>query len=191
MPGAGSPKIPMAMTNDSPYKTMSQKVAYKTPWLQVREDAIIHPDGQEGVYSVMEIPGCAVVLPFTDDNRLLLVRLWRYPLAAWSWELPMGRVDNGESSLVAAKRELKEETGVAAADWQELGSFTSMNGFSNGWLTAFAATGLSGEASPKDTEISQVEAFSMTDIHTMIDRQQLFDGETMTSLWLAQRKGLL
>jgi 8-oxo-dGTP pyrophosphatase MutT (NUDIX family) len=181
----------MAMTKSGPFTTTSQRVAYQTPWLTIREDAIIRPNGQPGIYSVLELPACAAVLPIAEDGRIWLVRQWRYPLARWSWELPMGRVDPGETVRQAAERELGEETGLQAADWQELGTCTALDGLSSGWLTAFVARNLSGQPQPMDDEVEQVAAFNLTEIDGLMDHNELFDGETLSTLWLAQRRGVL
>ena len=179
------------MLDQNPYQTIRQKQVYKTPWVAVREDAIIHPDGQSGIYSVVELPGFAVILPVAEDGRIHLVRLWRYPIAAYSWELPMGRVDEGEDARQAAERELGEETGLMAAEWQALGKVSSMNGAADNYGWAFVAKGLTGVIGQRDSEIQQSHLFSLAEISTMMEQGLLHDAETMAVLWLAAMKGVI
>jgi 8-oxo-dGTP pyrophosphatase MutT (NUDIX family) len=179
------------MDTNNPYKTISQRTGYQSPWIRVREDEIIRRNGEPGVYSVVEVPHCSVVLPLTAKGTIYLVRLWRYPLERYSWEVPMGRVDAGETPRQAAERELREETGLTSFAWEELGTFSSMNGVSSGYLTAFAALGLSGDPGPRDEEIAELKEMSLGEMYRLIDAGDLFDGESLSAILLAARKGVI
>ena len=89
-------------------------MAYENPWIRVREDAVLRPDGEPGVYGVVEVRSPAVfVVPVTEAGEIVLVSVDRYSLGGLSWEVPAGGTD-GEETLAAAVRELREETGLAA-----------------------------------------------------------------------------
>ena len=176
---------------DNPFKTMSQKRVYHTPWIDVREDQIVHPNGEQGVYSVVELPGFSVVVPITAENKLWMVQLWRYPIGRFSWELPMGRIDAGEIPLQTAKRELVEETGLHSNDWQDLGTVSSMNGVTNCRGHVFAALGVAGESRPQDSEISQTKELDLLEIESLIQSGELHDSETLAALWIARMRGII
>ena len=94
---------------------------YENPWISVREDSVIRPDGEPGIYGVVHYKNTAVgVLPVEDDH-VYLVGQYRYPLERYSWEIPEGGCPEDEEPLRAAQRELREETGLEARNWRRLG----------------------------------------------------------------------
>lgn len=104
-----------------PYEITSVKEIYKNPWITVHEDTIIRPNGEEGIYGVVEYsPGVAVVA-LNNKNEVYLVREYAYAINEYNTSIPSGGVDANETPLDAAKRELKEEAGVVADDWIDLG----------------------------------------------------------------------
>lgn len=181
----------LASMSGNPFTTISQKNVYHTPWIDVREDEIIHPDGAPGTYSVVELPGFSLVLPITKHKKIWMVKLWRYPIEQFSWELPMGRIDAGETPLQTAQRELIEETGFHADLWQDLGSISSMAGVTNCRGHVFVAPGLTGAAKPQDREISQAQIFSLSEVEDLIQSGQLHDTQTLAALWKARMRRLI
>ena len=108
-----SPEDPAADSN--PWKTLSSRAVYENPWIGVREDAVIRPDGSPGIYGVVHFKNRAVgVLPVDRDGAIWLVGQHRYPLDAYSWEIPEGGSPETESPEETARRELREETGLLA-----------------------------------------------------------------------------
>src|SRR5580704_3550286 len=109
------------MATPNPWRTLSSRTIYQNPWLTLREDKVIRPDGAEGIYSVVEIrPSCGIVA-IDEDDRIALVGQWRYVHDRYSLEIPTGGSEQGETPLDAAKRELTEETGLTAKAWTALG----------------------------------------------------------------------
>jgi 8-oxo-dGTP pyrophosphatase MutT (NUDIX family) len=129
---------------DSPWKTVSSRTAYQNPWIRVREDQVIRPDGKPGIYGVVEIRPSVGIVALNARDEVVLVGQWRYALDRHAWEIPRGGSTPGETDmLLAAQRELAEETGVKAANWQVLGPVDVCNGVANDIQTLFLATELS------------------------------------------------
>src|SRR5208337_3190204 len=99
----------------NPWTTLSSRLVYENPWIRVREDQVLRPDGQPGIYGVVEFKNRAVgVLPVDDEGCIWLVGQHRYPLNSYSWEIPEGGSPQSETTEETARRELKEETGLSA-----------------------------------------------------------------------------
>lgn len=119
----------------------------------MREDQVIRPDGNPGLYGVIEIRPSVGVVAIDDADRVVLVGQWRYSLDRYSWEIPRGGSNPGEADMQAvATRELQEEAGVKATRWQLLGAVDICNGVANDVQTLFLATGLSSVATHHDPE---------------------------------------
>jgi len=105
----------------NPWRTEARRVIFANQRLRLIEDQVIQPDGGSGsyVYVQIETPIVAVV-PVDAEGYVHLVRQWRYPWRRNSWELPAGSAELDEAPLEAAQRELAEEVGLCAADWQAL-----------------------------------------------------------------------
>lgn len=142
------------MAGMSAWHAHDSRTVYENPWIRVREDVVTRPDGGEGVYGVVEVRSPAVfVVPVTDDDEVVLVEVERYTTGAVSLEVPAGGSD-GEDPLVAAARELREETGLAADDWTHLGPVFSLNGVAHAPGHVLLARGLrpADEAHAQDEE---------------------------------------
>jgi 8-oxo-dGTP pyrophosphatase MutT (NUDIX family) len=140
--------------SSNPWKTLSSRMIYENAWMRLREDGVIRPDGQPGIYGVVELRPSIGVVALNDDREVVLVGQWRYPLGRYSWEIPRGGSHDGEDDLlVVAQRELLEEAGVAAMRWSLLGKVDLNNGVTNDIEHLFLATGLrfgSAQADPEE-----------------------------------------
>ncbi|MBA3322383.1 MAG: NUDIX hydrolase [Pyrinomonadaceae bacterium] len=117
-------------------------MVYNNPWIGVREDAVVRPDGERGIYGVVHYKNTAIgILPIENDD-IYLVGQYRYPLGIYSWEIPEGGCLEGDDFLKAAKRELEEETGLRAGNWAKLGEAHLSNSVSDELAVWFLATGL-------------------------------------------------
>jgi 8-oxo-dGTP pyrophosphatase MutT (NUDIX family) len=169
------------------WQTLRSRVAYENPWIRVREDAVLRPDGSPGVYGVVEVRSPAVfVVPVTDDGEIVLLEIDRYAIGALSLEVPAGGTD-GEDFLVAAGRELREETGLAARELLDLGPVYSLNGVSSAPGRVVLATGLHtvGGAEQTVEGIGAVHAVPIPELLGLLTSGEITDNETLGALLLA------
>src|SRR3982751_4401299 len=121
----GAPASMVSMHDREPasrWRRNSRRAAYENPWLTVWHDEVTRPDGAPGIYGVVHFANLAVgVVAIDADDRVALVGQHRYTLDAYSWEIPEGGVPPDEDPRDGAARELREETGVVATEWRELG----------------------------------------------------------------------
>ena len=148
------------MTSDAtenPWRTLSSRLVYDNPWISVREDEVVRPDGEPGIYGVVHYKNVAIGVLAIEEEHVYLVGQYRYPLERYSWEIPEGGCPEGEEPLRAAQRELREETGLEATRWRMLGEAHLSNSVSDEYAVWFLATGLArGEARPEGTENLEV-----------------------------------
>jgi 8-oxo-dGTP pyrophosphatase MutT (NUDIX family) len=131
-------------------------VAYENPWIRVLHDQVTRPDGSPGIYGIVHMRNAAVgVVAIDDADRVVLVRQHRYALDHLSWEIPEGGVPEGESLIEGARRELREEAGVEAGTWRELGRVALSNSITDEIGTLFLASDL--RAVPQALESSEAD----------------------------------
>jgi ADP-ribose pyrophosphatase len=161
-------------------KLISSEQKYRNDLFAVTEDRAVDPDGFEIKRGIVQHRGSAVMMAVDDRDRILLVRQYRLPARDYLWELPAGRLDEGESPLEAARRELIEETGCRAAQWKELVSFFPSPGYVAEKMTIFLATELTeGEATPMDDERIETRWFEAREIGERIASGEILDAKTM------------
>jgi 8-oxo-dGTP pyrophosphatase MutT (NUDIX family) len=138
----------------SPWRTLSSRQVYANAWMRVREDAVLRPDGSPGIYGVVGIRSQALgAVPLFPDGTTVLVGQYRYTLSAWSWEIPEGGGALGEDPRAEAARELREETGLTARRWTDLGPVEPSNSITDQLGRVFLAEDLTeGEPTPDETE---------------------------------------
>jgi 8-oxo-dGTP pyrophosphatase MutT (NUDIX family) len=164
----------------NPWLTLSSKRVYDNPWITVREDRVVRPDGEPGIYGVVHYKNIAVGVLAIEDDHLYLVGQYRYPLKRYSWEIPEGGCQEGEEPRCAAQRELREETGLDAARWQMLGEAYLSNSVADEYAVWFLATGLvPGERRPEGTERLSLRRVPLREALTMA-----LDGEITDALSL-------
>lgn len=104
-----------------PWRCRSTRLAYESPWIRVHHDEVSTPGGTDGIYGRIHFRNKAIgIIPLDAENHTWLVRQHRYCLGEDSWEIPEGGSPEGENLLDTAKRELEEETGLVARDWELL-----------------------------------------------------------------------
>ncbi|HSG85054.1 MAG TPA: NUDIX hydrolase [Candidatus Limnocylindrales bacterium] len=174
----------MSGSRPSPWIRHDRRVAYENAWIRVVHDEVTRPDGQPGIYGVVQFRNLAVGVVATDDaGRILLVGQHRYTLEQWSWELPEGGVPFDEDPLDGARRELAEETGFRAADWRELVRFHTSNSVTDEAGILYLATGLEpGKADPEGTERIEVRWVDLDEAMAMIDSGEITDAISQIGL---------
>jgi ADP-ribose pyrophosphatase len=161
-------------------KLISSKELLRTPIFWVTEDRAVDPAGFEIERAIVQHHGSAVMLPVDEKGRALLVKQYRLPARQYLWELPAGRLDEGEKLLAAAKRELQEETGFRARKWRKLISFYPSPGFLAEEMTIFLATEVvQGEAAPMEDERIEIGWFKPRNIEEMIRTGKIRDAKTI------------
>jgi 8-oxo-dGTP pyrophosphatase MutT (NUDIX family) len=169
----------------NPWTTLSSRVVYDNPWIRVRQDEVVRPDGKPGIYGVVHYKNIAIgVLPVDNDGFVHLVGQYRYVMNSYSWEIPEGGCPEGEDPLSAARRELAEETGLTARDWRLLGEADLSNSVSDERAIYFLATDLThGEAEPEGSEVLQQKRVSLDEALSMIESKAITDALSIIALY--------
>ena len=169
---------------DVPSKTkVSSKIVYQNPWITIHEDQTISQDGNTGIYGYMESRDSCMVVVVDDQERLYLVRGFRYPSQSFGWELPGGGGDN-ENLLEASKRELEEETGIIAQSWNKLVEAYVCNGLMTEKMTVYLARDLSfsGHTEQSDEVFGDMRFFTRDEIDALITQGEINDCQTLAGL---------
>jgi ADP-ribose pyrophosphatase len=196
-------------TKSARARVISSRVSYQGSVFNVTTDEVEEPGGVRARRDVIRHSGSIVVLAvdFKEDDRedkengpkknrakkreplILLERQYRHAAQSMMWELPAGRIDDGETALTAAKRELLEETGYSAREWKRILHFYVSPGFLDETMTIYLARGLnSGEAQPEPDERIAVKFFPLSEATRMAVNGRIRDAKTISGiLWLAQR----
>ncbi len=176
----------------NPWKTLSVDVKYDNPWIRIEEHQVLNPAGNKGIYGTVSFKNRAVaILPLFENGDTLLVGQFRYPLQQYHWELPMGGAPVGESCLQCAQRELKEETGYCAEDWQQVLKMHLSNSITQEEGFTFIARGLkSGEKALEETEDIQVQRLPFDQVFTQVMKGEITDAMTVASVMKARLLGL-
>lgn len=168
---------------------IASEVVFKGVLLEVRKDRVQLPNGQESIREYIVHPGAVVILAFLDNGNLLFERQFRYPLRRVFLELPAGKIDHGEATIDTARRELLEETGYTAQEWEYLGVMHPCIGYSDERIEVFSARGLhlAGEKKLDHNEFLDVVELSPEAACQAVWNGQITDAKTITSLfWLRQ-----
>lgn len=162
------------------------ELAYEGSFLQVTRDRVALPDGAQTHREFIRHPGAVVILPLFDDGTVLLERQFRYPLGQVFVEYPAGKIDPGEDPLACARRELQEETGYSASDWQFVCTIHNAIAYSDEHLDLYLARGLTeGEAKLDDGEFLETFRASVPEMLEMIRRGEVTDVKTVIgTFWL-------
>jgi ADP-ribose pyrophosphatase len=172
-----------------PWKTLSSREVYKNLWIRVREDLAEMPNGQTTIYGVIECGHCVGVLPFLDDDRVAMVRQYRYVFAEnHRWEMPTGGVKPGESLEAAARRELREEVGYDAHQLQHVSTYFTSKSIMQEIAHLYLGRRLVAvESVPDGTEFLEVAIFPFEQALQMVLDNEIRDSMTVIAVLHAAR----
>jgi ADP-ribose pyrophosphatase len=188
------------MTKSSRKKTTSRKgrvlssrEVYRGPVFWITSDQVLEPSGVRVRRDIVRHSGSVVILAVDQtgsEPRVLLERQYRHAARQTLWELPAGRIDEGESELEAAKRELLEETGFTASRWRCILRFYASPGFLAETMNIYLARGLHrGKARPEADEVIDVRLTPLSTAVRRVMNGAIRDAKTICGLlWLKQTR---
>lgn len=185
-----APPAPLP-TEPSPWTTLATRLIYTNTWMTVREDRVLRPDGREGIYGVMEARPATGVVALTDQLEVWLVGQWRYPTGNYSWEIIEGGADPGELPEEAARRELLEEAGLSARDWELLGGEVHLSNCitaERAWIYLARGLALESAPTPEATERLQLRRVPLVEALRRIDSGEIVDAVSVIGLLRAARR---
>jgi ADP-ribose pyrophosphatase len=173
----------------NPWKTLSSKTRYDNPWIEVVEHQVLKPSGRPGIYGTVHFKNRAIaIIPVADNGDTWLVGQFRYPLGAYSWEIPEGGGPLSEEPLAAARRELKEECGIVAKSWELILEMDLSNSTTDEKSYTYLARDLElGESEPEEEEDLQLRRLPLKHAVEMAARGEIRDALAVASLFKAAR----
>ncbi len=178
---------------DNPWQVTGTEQIYENPWISVTEFKVINPGGGHGIYGKVHFKNLAVgVAALDEDGQLWLVGQYRFPLDQYSWEIPEGGCPLGTDPLEAAKRELREETGLMATEWTKLLEIHLSNSVSDEFGIIWKATGLIRHTpEPEETERLDVKKISLDEAYRLVETFEITDSLSVAAiqrLWIDEFK---
>ncbi len=166
------------------WQTKISTTVYENPWIKISHDEVITPKNTDGIYGVVHFKNTAIgVVPLDDEGNTWLVKQSRYTLNQYTWEIPEGGCPQGESPLAAAQRELEEEVGLVANNWQQLMTMHLSNSVTDEFCVVFVARGLSaGQQQLEATEDIEVKKLPLTEAIAMVKSGEITDGISVAAL---------
>jgi ADP-ribose pyrophosphatase len=171
------------------YRIVKSETIYSGKVFNTKVDQIEYSSGNKAIREVAEHPGGAVVVPVTDDGKIVMVTQHRFPVDKVLLELPAGKLSKGENPLLCAIRELEEETGYKPDNVTELGSIYTTPGYSTEKLWIYLAQDLKpGNHNREEGEFGmQVLEFSFQEVEEKILNGEIVDGKTICGIFLAKK----
>ena len=169
------------------FELIQSEIVYPGRAFTIRRDHLRLPDGRTTRLDIVEHHGSVVLVPIDELGNLLFVRQYRHAAGDEILELPAGTLDENELPLACAARELREETGQAANQLDDLGGFYLAPGYSTEYMHVFLATGLYYSPLEADAdEFLQVQSIPLIKALQMAEQGQLPDAKSLAALWLAR-----
>jgi len=176
------------MEHENPWQILDETQIYDNNWIGLTEYQVINPSGGQGIYGKVHFKNFAIgVIPLDDQYNTWLVGQYRFPLNAYSWEIPEGGGHLHESPLIGAQRELLEETGFTASQWTEVQRMHLSNSVSDELAVIYVATGLTaGIAQPEETEQLIVRQLPFQEAFEMVIRGEITDSMSVAGIMKTQ-----
>lgn len=172
------------MNDHNPWTIKGSRTVYDNKWIGVTEYDVLNPSGGEGIYGKVHFKNLAIgVIPLDEDGNTWLVGQYRFPIEAYSWEIPEGGGDPAVSPVISAARELEEETGLRAAKWQEILKLHLSNSVSDEVAYIFLARDLTQHAArPEDTEELIIRQLPFAEAFQMVMRGEITDSMSVAGI---------
>ena len=169
----------------NPWTILSRATIYENQWISVDHHDVLGPAGNPGIYGTVHFKNYATgVVPIDETGNVVLVGQYRFPLDAYSWEIPEGGAPRGVPVLESAQRELREECGLAAASWMEILQMDLSNSVTDERGTAFLAWDLSKTHSQQDdTEQIEVARVPFWEVVARIKRGEIRDSISVAAIF--------
>jgi len=169
-------------------KTLSIEKIYKGRIIDFENLTVELPDGMIAQREIVRHPGASMVVPILNNKKIVLIRQFRKPLEKVYYEMPAGKLDDNESPLDCAVRELKEETGYTAGKIQHILSSDMTPAFSDEIIHIYTATELiAGETQKDKDEFIDTEIFSVEELVKMVYSGEITDAKTIIGVFIAER----
>ena len=168
-------------------KSISTTKIFEGLFLNLYKDDVLTVDNQKSVREYFKHPGAVAVLPFLDEEKLLIERQWRFPIKQEIFEFPAGKIERGESPIVTAKRELLEETGYSAKSWCKLGELLPVPAYSDEKIFLFCAKNLirEGEQNTEPGECINLVDITVEEFLAKVQNLEIIDAKTIAlAFWL-------
>lgn len=168
----------------NPWITFESKEVYKSPWISVEHHQVLNPAGKPGTYSVVRFEKWAIgVVPLDENNNTWIVGQFRYPLNTYTWEIPEGGGDKNETPLVSAQRELLEECGIIAAEYQLIQELQLSNSATDEIAYLYVAKGLSfTNAQPEENEQLSIRKIHFDTLYEMVKNGEITDSLSVAAV---------
>ncbi len=168
----------------NPWQVTDQKDIYDNPWIRVVEYNVINPGGGRGIYGKVHFKNTAIgIVPLDEEGNTWLVGQYRFPVDAYSWEIPEGGGVIGVDPLTSAKRELLEETGIMAGQWDQVLNMHISNSVTDEKSIVYLARGLSfHDAQPEETEQLELKKLPFSRAVEMVIKGEITDSISVAAL---------
>jgi 8-oxo-dGTP pyrophosphatase MutT (NUDIX family) len=168
----------------NPWKIIAEKNIYDNPWISINEFDVINPGGGKGIYGKVHFKSFAIGILVLDVNmNIYLVGQYRFPLNAYSWEIPEGGGDLDIDAVESAKRELLEETGLVANEWKEILRMHLSNSVTDELAIIYLAKGLEQRSPiPEETEKLMIKKLPFEDAYKMVKEGLITDAMSVAAI---------
>ena len=169
----------------NPWQIIGQEDKYENPWIKVVEYDVINPGGGKGIYGKVHFKNTAIgIVPLDDEGNTWLIGQYRFPVEAYSWEIPEGGGDLHTDPLMSAQRELLEEAGIKAKKWDKVLDMHLSNSVTNETCVVYLARGLSfHEVAPEESEQLVIKKLSFEAAFNMVINGEITDAISVAAIF--------
>lgn len=169
----------------NPWQIISHEDKYENPWIKVVEYNVINPGGGKGIYGKVYFKNIAIgIVPLDDHGNTWLIGQYRFPIDAYSWEIPEGGGDISTDPLISAQRELLEEAGIKAEQWDKVLDMHLSNSVTNETCMVYLARRLSfHEAAPEESEQLSIKKMPFKKVFDMVISGEITDSVSVAAIF--------